>query len=66
MFKFEDKELSESLDMWLAAQLGKNPQLADMHMDYMRASVVAFLYSPEASLLRLREEAENENKPDSR
>jgi len=54
-FVFEDSKLDECLRQWAENQQLKNPELVQKHIDYMKGSIIAFLYSDEAQPLRMRQ-----------
>lgn len=53
VFCFSDEALRRVLDEWAEAQRKKDPDLLDKHLDYMKGSVMAFLYSGVSQELRM-------------
>lgn len=50
---FNEPELTGALESWSARQLSTYTKIMQIHVDYMKASILAFLYSREGRKLRL-------------
>lgn len=54
-FRFNEEDALTALSLWAERQQKDSPELMEHHIEYMEKSVLAFLFSDEAALLREEE-----------